>query len=91
MSWENYIKFNFYFQVKEKKDIFGYWWALLPDSPDPANWSASEASKKTLAYCAITDPIASSRASVLSVILALFSGSRMYLSQAESRLVKLVI
>ncbi|XP_026735223.1 HEAT repeat-containing protein 6 isoform X1 [Trichoplusia ni] len=71
-------------KVKEKKDIFGYWWALLPDSPDPANWSASEASKKTLAYCAITDPIASSRASVLSVILALFSGSRMYLSQAES-------
>ncbi|KAG6456598.1 hypothetical protein O3G_MSEX009826 [Manduca sexta] len=71
-------------KVKEKKDIFGYWWALLPDSPDPLNWSADEAAKKTLAYCAVTDPIASSRASVLSVILALLSGSRVYLSQAET-------
>ncbi|XP_075977882.1 HEAT repeat-containing protein 6 [Anticarsia gemmatalis] len=71
-------------KVKEKRDIFGYWWALMPDSPDANSWSASEAAKKTLAYCAVIDPIASSRASVLSVILALLSGSRMYLSQAES-------
>ncbi|KAJ8722117.1 hypothetical protein PYW08_004519 [Mythimna loreyi] len=71
-------------KVKQKREIFGYWWALLPDSPDAANWSAEEAAKKTLAYCAVTDPIASSRASVLSVILALLSRSRMYLSQAET-------
>lgn len=65
--------------------MFGYWWALLPDSPDPSNWPAEESAKKTLAYCAVVDPIASSRASVLSVILALLSGSRIYLSQAETR------
>ncbi|KAH9644896.1 hypothetical protein HF086_007984 [Spodoptera exigua] len=52
-------------KVTETRDIFGYWWALLPDSPDPANWSAGESAKKTLAYCAVTDPIASSRSSVL--------------------------
>ncbi|CAH0715508.1 unnamed protein product, partial [Brenthis ino] len=72
------------FKTKDKKDIFGYWWALLPDCPDVNNWLGEEKSKKTLAYCAITDPIASSRASALSVILTLLSGSRMYLSQAES-------
>lgn len=72
------------FQVKEKKDILGYWWALLPDAPDASNWVGEEKSKKTLAYCAVTDPIASSRASALSVILTLLSGSRMYLSQAET-------
>ncbi|CAK1580315.1 unnamed protein product [Parnassius mnemosyne] len=71
------------FKVKDKKDIFGYWWALLPDSPDANNWHADQNAKKTLAYCAVTDPIASSRASALSVILALLSGSRMYLAQAE--------
>lgn len=71
-------------KVKEKKEIFGYWWALFPDSPDANNWCAQELAKKTLAYCAVVDPIASSRASVLSVILALLSGSRMYLSQAET-------
>ncbi|KAM3965313.1 HEAT repeat-containing protein 6 [Aphomia sociella] len=71
-------------KITEKKDVFGYWWALLPDSPDADNWSAEESAKKTLAYCAITDPIANSRASVLSVILALLSGSRIYLSQAET-------
>ncbi|XP_035439500.2 HEAT repeat-containing protein 6 [Spodoptera frugiperda] len=71
-------------KVTEKRDIFGYWWALLPDSPDAANWSAGEAAKKTLAYCAVTDPIANSRASILSVILALLSRSRMYLFQAET-------
>lgn len=64
--------------------MFGYWWALLPDSPDPDNWASDPSAKETLAYCAVTDPIASSRASVLSVILALLAGSRMYLSQAES-------
>ncbi|XP_023946380.1 HEAT repeat-containing protein 6 [Bicyclus anynana] len=72
------------FKVKDKKDIFGYWWALLPDSPDVDNWLLDDKSKKTLAFAAVTDPIARSRASALSVILALLSGSRMYLSQAES-------
>ncbi|XP_046965630.1 HEAT repeat-containing protein 6 isoform X1 [Vanessa cardui] len=72
------------FKIKEKKDIFGYWWALLPDSPDANNWLGEEKSKKTLAYCAVTDPIASSRASALSVILTLLAGSKMYLSQAET-------
>ncbi|XP_050350439.1 HEAT repeat-containing protein 6 [Nymphalis io] len=72
------------FKIKEKKDIFGYWWALLPDSPDVNNWLGEEKSKKTLAYCAVTDPIASSRASALSVILTLLAGSKMYLSQAET-------
>ncbi|CAG9786769.1 unnamed protein product [Diatraea saccharalis] len=72
-------------KVTEKKDIFGYWWALLPDSLDKDTRFIDDGVKKTLAYCAITDPIASSRASVLSVILALLSGSRIYLSQAESR------
>lgn len=57
----------------------------MPDSPNADNWSSEEGAKKTLAYCAVTDPIANSRASVLSVILALLSGSRIYLSQAESR------
>ncbi|KAL0838793.1 hypothetical protein ABMA28_016835 [Loxostege sticticalis] len=71
-------------KVTERKDMFGYWWALLPDSPNADNWSSEEGAKKTLAYCAVTDPIANSRASVLSVILALLSGSRIYLSQAES-------
>ncbi|XP_047029951.1 HEAT repeat-containing protein 6 [Helicoverpa zea] len=71
-------------KVKQKREIFGYWWALLPDSPDPVNWSASASAKKTLAYCAVTDPIASSRASVLSVMLALLSRSRIFLSHAES-------
>ncbi|XP_028039412.1 HEAT repeat-containing protein 6-like isoform X2 [Bombyx mandarina] len=71
-------------KVKEKKEIFGYWWALLPDSPDPLNWSSGDSAKMTLAFCAVTDPIASSRSSVLSVILALLSGSRIYLSQAET-------
>ncbi|XP_041979377.1 HEAT repeat-containing protein 6 isoform X1 [Aricia agestis] len=71
------------FKVKEKREIFGYWWALFPDSPEPSNWLAEPNSKKTLAYCALTDPIASSRAAALSVILALLSGSRPYLSQAE--------
>lgn len=71
--------------MREKKDIFGYWWALFPDSPDAHKWSTEDGAKQTLAYCAVTDPIASSRASVLSVILALLSGSRTYLSQAESR------
>ncbi|XP_053609751.1 HEAT repeat-containing protein 6 [Plodia interpunctella] len=71
-------------KISEKKDMFGYWWALLPDSPDEANWSTHEPAKKSLAYCAVTDPIANSRASVLSVILAMLSGSRVYLSQAES-------
>ncbi|CAB3261513.1 unnamed protein product [Arctia plantaginis] len=71
-------------KVKEKREIFGYWWALLPDCPDASNWSVGESAKKTLAYCAATDPMASSRASVLSVILALLSGSKMYLSQAET-------
>ncbi|XP_026761719.2 HEAT repeat-containing protein 6 [Galleria mellonella] len=71
-------------KIAEKRDIFGYWWALLPDSPDAINWSSEESAKKTLAYCAVIDPIANSRASVLSVILALLSGSRMYLSQAET-------
>lgn len=69
---------------REKREIFGYWWALLPDTPDTCIWSSSEASKHTLAYCATTDPIASSRASALSVILALLSGSRIYLAQAET-------
>ncbi|KOB75437.1 putative HEAT repeat containing 6 [Operophtera brumata] len=64
--------------------MFGYWWALLPDSPDPSKWLTEDSAKKTLAYCAVVDPIASSRASVLSVILALLSGSRIYLSQAET-------
>ncbi|KAG7308603.1 hypothetical protein JYU34_005823 [Plutella xylostella] len=67
-------------KVTEKRDMFGYWWALLPDSPD---WSNCEASKETLTYCAVKDPIASCRANVLSVILSLLSGSKMYLSQAE--------
>ncbi|KAF9421110.1 hypothetical protein HW555_002822 [Spodoptera exigua] len=71
-------------KVTETRDIFGYWWALLPDSPDPANWSAGESAKKTLAYCAVTDPIASSRSSVLCVILALLSRYRVYLFQAET-------
>ncbi|XP_059052046.1 HEAT repeat-containing protein 6 [Achroia grisella] len=71
-------------KITEKKDVFGYWWALLPDSPDSLNWSTDESAKKSLAYCAVTDPIANSRASVLSVILALLSGSRMFLSQAET-------
>lgn len=72
-------------QVTEKRDMFGYWWALLPDSPEVDRWTNDEGSKNTLAYCAVSDPIATSRASVLSVILALLSGSRMYLSQAETR------
>ncbi|CAH2246737.1 jg8801 [Pararge aegeria aegeria] len=72
------------FKMKEKKDIFGYWWALLPDSPDANHWLLDDKSKKTLAFAAVTDPIARSRASALSVVLALLSGSRMYLSQAES-------
>ncbi|XP_045773429.1 HEAT repeat-containing protein 6 isoform X1 [Maniola jurtina] len=72
------------FKVKEKKDIFGYWWALLPDSPDENNWLLEDKSKKTLAYAGVTDPIARSRASALSVVLALLSGPRVYLSQAES-------
>ncbi|XP_072949286.1 HEAT repeat-containing protein 6 [Epargyreus clarus] len=72
------------FKVKEKKEIFGYWWALLPDSVEVNNLIRQEAVKKTLAYCAVTDPIASSRASALSVILALLAGSKMYLSQAEA-------
>ncbi|KAJ2949139.1 hypothetical protein O0L34_g6080 [Tuta absoluta] len=71
-------------KVRERREIFGYWWALLPDSPDIEKWSMSEGGRKTLAYCAVTDPIASSRASVLSVVLALLSGSRPYLSQAET-------
>lgn len=71
--------------MKEKKDIFGYWWALLPDSPDCNNWLSEDKSKRTLAFAAVTDPIARSRASALSVVLALLSGSRIYLSQAESR------
>ncbi|XP_045498148.1 HEAT repeat-containing protein 6 [Colias croceus] len=71
------------FKIKDKKELFGYWWAFLPDSPDVNNWLAEENSKKSLAYCAVTDPIASSRASALSVILALLSGSKMYLAQAE--------
>ncbi|XP_048004601.1 HEAT repeat-containing protein 6-like isoform X2 [Leguminivora glycinivorella] len=70
-------------RVSEKRDIFGYWWALLPDSPEVDNWTATDAAKKTLAYCAVTDPTSNNRASVLSVILALLSGPRMYLSQAE--------
>lgn len=65
--------------------MFGYWWALLPDSINAQNWLLEESSKRTLAYCAVTDPISTSRAGVLSVILALLSGSRIYLSQAESR------
>lgn len=75
----------YHFQVKEKKEVFGYWWALLPDSLDVNNLYRQEAVKKTLAYCAVADPIASSRASALSVILALLAGSKMYLSQAEAR------
>ncbi|XP_049873203.1 HEAT repeat-containing protein 6 [Pectinophora gossypiella] len=71
-------------KIREKREIFGYWWALLPDSPDVDKWSTSEGGRKTLAYCAVIDPIASSRAGVLGVILALLSGSRVYLSQAES-------
>ncbi|XP_028176593.1 HEAT repeat-containing protein 6 [Ostrinia furnacalis] len=71
-------------KVTERKDMFGYWWALLPDSPNTDNWLSDDGAKKTLAYCAVIDPIANSRASVLSVILALLSGSRVYLSQAES-------
>ncbi|OWR52475.1 eg:34f3.4 protein [Danaus plexippus plexippus] len=71
------------FKVKEKRDTFGYWWALLPDCPVD-NWLGEEKSKKTLAYCAVVDPVASSRASALSVILALLSGSRSYLAQAET-------
>ncbi|CAH0398322.1 unnamed protein product [Chilo suppressalis] len=71
-------------KMTEKKDMFGYWWALFPDSPDNDSWYMDEGAKKTLAYCAVTDPIASSRASVLSVILTFLSGSRVYLSQAES-------
>lgn len=57
----------------------------MPDSPNPDNWYAETNAKKTLAYCAMMDPIANSRASALSVILALLSGSRMYLAQAEIR------
>ncbi|XP_060803157.1 HEAT repeat-containing protein 6 [Amyelois transitella] len=71
-------------KISEKRDIFGFWWALLPDSPDDANWSAHEPAKKSLVYCAVTDPIASSRASVLSVILTMLSGARVYLSQADT-------
>lgn len=71
-------------RVTEKRDMFGYWWALLPDSPEVDNWTATDAARKTLAYCAITDPTSNNRASVLSVILALLSGPRMYLSQAEA-------
>lgn len=73
------------FQVTEKKDMFGYWWALLPDNPDPDHWASEDMAKRTLAYCAVFDPIGASRMAALNVILALLSGSRMYLSQAESR------
>lgn len=65
--------------------MFGYWWALLPDAPEVDHWIATDAAKKTLAYCAVTDPTSNNRASVLSVVLALLSGSRMYLMQAEVR------
>ncbi|KAL4715902.1 hypothetical protein ACJJTC_013202 [Scirpophaga incertulas] len=70
-------------KLTERKDMFGFWWALFPDTPNAANWSVDDSSKKTLAYCALIDPVASSRASILSVILALISGSRIFLSQAE--------
>ncbi|CAK1551115.1 unnamed protein product [Leptosia nina] len=71
------------FKIKDKREIFGFWWALFPDSPDANNWLSEGNAKKTLAYCAITDPIASCRANALSVTLALLSGSKMYLGQAE--------
>ncbi|KAI8436833.1 hypothetical protein MSG28_010288, partial [Choristoneura fumiferana] len=70
-------------KITEKRDMFGYWWALLPDAPEVDHWVATDAAKKTLAYCAVTDPTSNNRASVLSVVLALLSGSRMYLTQAE--------
>ncbi|GBP30966.1 HEAT repeat-containing protein 6 [Eumeta japonica] len=71
-------------KVSERKNIFGFWWALLPSCPNENNWALEGPSKMTIAYCAVYDPIASSRTGALSVILALLSGSKMYLSQAES-------
>ncbi|XP_068633378.1 HEAT repeat-containing protein 6 [Battus philenor] len=70
-------------KVKEKKEIFGYWWALLPSCPDVDNWNTDQNAKMTLAYCAVTDLIANGRVNALSIILALLSGSKLYLAQAE--------
>ncbi|XP_047511457.1 HEAT repeat-containing protein 6 isoform X2 [Pieris napi] len=71
------------FKIKDKREMFGYWFALLPNSPYDNNWLGEESSKRSLAYSVVTDPVASSRASTLSVILALLSGSKIYLGQAE--------
>ncbi|XP_050679813.1 HEAT repeat-containing protein 6 [Leptidea sinapis] len=73
-------------KIKEKREIVAYWWALLPNTPTVPgifSWREEDYSKQTLAYCVINDRIASSRVSALSVILALLSGSKMYLGQAE--------
>lgn len=70
-------------EVTEQMEMFGYWWALLPDSPRADIWDKDESCKRTLAYCAAKDPLNAGRSGALSVILALLSGSRMYLSQAE--------
>lgn len=72
------------FKNVASKVIFGYWLVFLPNYPDASKWCTDEASKHTLAYCAMYDPVSFNREAALKVILEMITKSRIYLYHAES-------
>ncbi|KPI94371.1 HEAT repeat-containing protein 6 [Papilio xuthus] len=71
-------------KIKGKREIFPYWWKFMPNNCEPEYWFNTENGKKSLIFCAISDPSPKGRTGALGVVLTLLSGSRPYLAQAET-------
>jgi hypothetical protein len=68
------------FQASDKRVMFGYWQAFVPDSP-----GVGTSGGQTLFTAIMKDPSPRARTGALAVLTALVDGSKQYLMAAEER------